>query len=97
MKYIKHFNESVNEEEFENVLDISQLQIDDVVYYKQRGEFIKGFVGDDFGDGKFFIFDKKIKLEPDYTDTHFEIYQDERPDLQRNLYTKKDSMLLKVK
>jgi hypothetical protein len=86
MKYIKRFNESVTEEELENVLDISQLQIDDVVYYKQRGEFIKGFVGDDFGDGKFFIFDKKIKLEPDYADNDFELYQDERPELQRNLY-----------
>lgn len=86
MKYIKRFNESVTEEELENVLDISQLQIDDVVYYKQRGEFIKGVVLDDFGDGKFFGFDKKIKLERDYADNDFELYQDERPDLQRNLY-----------
>lgn len=73
MKYIKRFNESVTEEELENVLDISQLQIDDVVYYKQRGEFIKGVVLDDFGDGKFFGFDKKIKLEPDYADNDFEL------------------------
>ena len=78
-------NENVDDI-YVNVDDITSLKIDDVVYYKRGNDYIKGFIGDDFGDGKFFIFDKKIRLEADYFDTHFELYQDERPELQRNIY-----------
>ncbi len=69
------------------VEDVSTLKVGDVVYFKVAlNHFIKGKVIDDFGNGKFFHFEKPIKLDADYSDTNFEIFKDEDPELEKKLY-----------
>jgi len=86
MRYIKRFNESVSERDLVKVGLVHDLEVDDIVYYNQNGEFIKGTVEDDFGDGKFFIFSKRIDLGDGYRDNKFELYTGENPDIEKNLY-----------
>lgn len=86
MKYLKRFLESVSESDLDRVGLVHDLEVDDVVYYKQGVEFIKGLVVDDFGDGKFFVFDKRIDLGGGYRDTSFELYTGENPEVEGNLY-----------
>ena len=45
-----------------------------------------GTVEDDFGDGKFFVFSKRIDLGNGYRDNKFELYTGENPDIEKNLY-----------
>jgi len=80
-------NSAPVEAAYKLVTDLSSLKLNDIIYYKvSDNQYIKGQIGDDFGDGKFLVMDKPIRIDGSY-ERHFELFPGEFPEIESKLYT----------